>query len=476
MKKFFLSALILLLIAFMAQAQTVVTLVDEDEDFDQTEIHISQTQSENNSKISEKMAELKRREKALAEREAKYKADQEAAELAALEADIAKREAEMAAKEAEAEKAKNSKKSAELSEREQEFSQREADLKRREAALRDEEQRKAQENADRLAELERKEQELKEKEKQRELEAREAEIARREEALRIKEEQGNKQTITIEDSVPSKPVAPVAPVVPAEDVPASNSSSYAVITQTESGLMNWTEDYLQATGMAVAPPRARGAQGRALARRGATLDLQRNLLEALKGVQVDAETRMEDFLAEDTVMSRVSGVIKGVEVINGEWDGEAYTVTGRVRMQPIRSSVMEKIPAANKKAPAAPKGSGSGSGSKSAGRFTGLVIDVRHLPLIPSMSFRVLDESGREVYSMSFVNHDRYLQSGLCTYYNNINFAKGELSVAGNPIVTKAIRLTNGGVDIVISNSQAAKVRGSSYDFRKDCKVIIVKS
>ena len=48
--------------------------------------------------------------------------------------------------------------------------------------------------------------------------------------------------------------------------------------------------------------------------------------------------------------------------------------------------------------------------------------------------------------------------------------------MAGNPIVTKAVRLANGNVDIVIPNSQAAKVRGSSYDFRRDCKVIIVKS
>lgn len=389
-----------------------VAFADEEQNLEQGEAsikQISRQQTEENSQVSQRLAELKRREKELAEREAKYKAEQEAAELAALEAEMARREAEMSAKEAEAEKRRADQRSAELVEKEQEIARREVALQQKEDALR----------------------------------------AMEEKVIDPKNFTADAKTTV------------------------SDASAYAVITQTENGLMNWTEDYIQATGMAVAPPRAKGAQGKALARRGATLDLQRNLLETLKGVQVDAETRMEDFMAEDTVMSRVSGIIKGVEVINGEWDGEAYTVTGRIKMPPIRSSIAEKIPAANKKAP---KGSREPKAQKSAGRFTGLVIDVRHLPLIPSMSFRVLDESGREVYSMSFVDHDRYMQSGLCAYYNNINFAKGEVSIAGNPIVTKAVRLSNGDVDIVIPNSQAAKVRGSSYDFRRDCKIIIVKS
>ena len=43
------------------------------------------------------------------------------------------------------------------------------------------------------------------------------------------------------------------------------------------------------------------------------------------------------------------------------------------------------------------------------------------------MSFRVLDESGKPVYGMEFVDYDRFLQSGLCAYYNNINYTKGEV-------------------------------------------------
>ena len=152
--------------------------------------------------------------------------------------------------------------------------------------------------------------------------------------------------------------------------------------------------------------------------------------------------------------------------MSGEWDGETYTVTGRIKLPPVRAVVAPRIPVDREYREPKPK--------KSSGRYTGLILDVRHLPLVPSMSFRVLDEKGKPVYGMEFLDQDRYLQSGLCAYYNNINYAKGEIHVAGNPIVAKALKLRNGNVDIVVSNAVAAKIRGSSYDFRKDCKVIVV--
>ncbi|MCL1875449.1 MAG: hypothetical protein FWF87_04220 [Synergistaceae bacterium] len=243
----------------------------------------------------------------------------------------------------------------------------------------------------------------------------------------------------------------------------------SVVVEKERGLIDWSENYIEATGMAVAPKNTQGAQARALARRGAIVDLQRNLLEFTNGVQIDARTVMDDFMAEDRVRSEVHGLIKGVELLKGEWDGEAYTVTGRIKLAQLRVIVAPSIPRdktiieIEKKEPA-PKKS----------KHTGLIIDVRHLPLVPAMTFRVFDEGGRAVYGMEFVDEDAFLQSGICSYYNNINYAKGEIHVAPSPISTKAIRLSTGNVDIVIPNSAASQVRGSSYDFRRDCKVIII--
>jgi hypothetical protein len=212
-----------------------------------------------------------------------------------------------------------------------------------------------------------------------------------------------------------------------------------------------------------------GAQGKSLARRGAIVDLQRNLLEFLAGVQVDARTTMNDFMAEDRVRTEVHGLIRNIELLDGEWDGESYTVSGRVKLPELLVIV---APAVAAKAPK-PQAQSSGA-PRTAGRFTGLVIDARHLPVVPSLSFRVVDEGNREVYGINFADQKFYLQSGLATYYNNMEYAKGEIRVATNPIVTKATRLSDGNVDIVIPNADAARARGSSYDFRKECKVIIV--
>lgn len=410
---------------------------------------------------SESSAELAAREAALAERETDLAKREDAlanqdkvvvassAELMAHEAELKKKEAALAAREADLQK-----KDQASSESSAELAAREAELKRKEAAMAD---KREAELAAREAELQKKEALLAEKH-QADLEAREAELKKKEAALTEKESALQTKEIALMDKSPVVAQAEVA-------VPDVNGPG-AVVVKTENGLMNWTENYIEATGMAVAPTGKKGGQGKALARRGATLDLQRNLLEFMKGVRIDGQTTMNDFMAEDRVRSEISGIIKNVEVMRGEWDGETYTVTGRIKLPPVRAVVAPKIPVDKSHKEAKPK--------KSAGRYTGLIIDARHLPLVPSMSFRVLDESGKPVYGMEFVDQDRFLQSGLCAYYNNINYAKGEVHVASNPIVTKAVKLKNGNVDIVIPNSAAAKVRGSSYDFRKDCKVIVV--
>ena len=96
-----------------------------------------------------------------------------------------------------------------------------------------------------------------------------------------------------------------------------------VVVQKERNLLDWTQNYIESTGMAVAPKGTSGAQARALARRGAIVDLQRNLLEFMAGVQIDARTTMDDFMASDRVRSEVTGIIRNIELLEGVWDGES---------------------------------------------------------------------------------------------------------------------------------------------------------
>ncbi len=242
-----------------------------------------------------------------------------------------------------------------------------------------------------------------------------------------------------------------------------------VLEQGENARINWTEGYIEATGQAVAPSdKENTPQGKLLARRGAVVDLQRNLLEFVKGVRVDAKTSMQDFMVNDYVSTQVQGTIKRVEITDATWDGEIYSVTGRIKLEDMRKAVTPALPEQPESRPVTPQPKGT--------KITGLVIDARHLPLIPAMTFRVLDESGKEVYGLSFVDKERFLSSGLCDYHTNMDYAKNAPRVADSPLVVKAVKVVGPqNVDIVIPNSAASKIRSSTWDFRTTCRVTVVK-
>ena len=250
---------------------------------------------------------------------------------------------------------------------------------------------------------------------------------------------------------------------------ASDAPSNAAVTLTEKGLMNWSDGSIRAKGLGIGYPDKPEEQSKALARRAAIVDLQRNLIETIQGVQIDSKTTVKDFMATDTVTSAVSGTIRGVEIVEEKWDGKTYVVLGQVRqdkMAGAMSEVMKRIRMAKK-----PKESG-----KKTGTFTGLIIDARHLPLEQQKYFHVVDETGKMVYGIEYADKNLLSRIGLCAYFDKIVLTTDEQRVGANPMVVKAQRLTNENTDIVIPNDLAAQIRKNKVDFRKDCKVIVVIS
>ena len=248
------------------------------------------------------------------------------------------------------------------------------------------------------------------------------------------------------------------------DVPGNAS-----ITNTDGGFMNWSDGSVRARGLGVPPDGKTGEQAKALARRAAIVDLQRNLLETIQGVQIDSKTTVKDFMATDTINSAVVGTIKGVEVVEEKWDGKSYVVLGQVRqnkMAGAMSEVMKKIKLS--KLPKEPK--------KNGANFTGLIIDTRHLNLSQQKNFHVVDEKGNMVYGIEFTDRKLVSQIGLCAYFDRVVYEVNESRVGDTPLVIKAQRLAHDDADIVITNEAAEIIRRNRVNFRKDCKVIVVKS
>ncbi|QTX32231.1 hypothetical protein KAR29_13135 [Aminithiophilus ramosus] len=271
-------------------------------------------------------------------------------------------------------------------------------------------------------------------------------------------------------AVEAQAVQAVVETVAVEAAP----SAFAVVDETESARTNWTESYIEARGQAVPPAgKEKLAQGKLLARRGALVDLQRNLLEYLQGVRVDAKTTMKDFMATDIVRTEVQGMVQGVEILEATWDGEVYTVVGRIRLEQLRRALEPALP---EKPHPRPLPSPPAPAKKGSASYTGLVVDARDLPLIPAMTFRIVDESGKEVYGLASVDKERFLSSGLCDYHSSLDYAKGAPRVSDGPLVVKALRVEGPeNVDIVVSNKDGARIRGSAYDFRVPCRVSVVK-
>ncbi len=78
------------------------------------------------------------------------------------------------------------------------------------------------------------------------------------------------------------------------------------------GQINWTEQYIEATGNGIPKSTGNPAQEKLLAQRAATADAYRQLAEVINGVQVTAETTVRNFVVEsDVVRTRVQAVLKG---------------------------------------------------------------------------------------------------------------------------------------------------------------------
>jgi len=239
----------------------------------------------------------------------------------------------------------------------------------------------------------------------------------------------------------------------------------------------WDQGVIEAGGMGVAPPRAvSAAQGKALARRAAVIDAQRNLLETTKGVQIDSSSRMEDnMITSDVVSSRVSGIVKGAKIVLEEdrmaIDG-SYIVIMQLNMYGSDSLASVVFDASRTAQQPFPQPAPSYRPA-SFGGYTGLIVDARNLNLKSSFSPRVYDEAGNIIYGNKYIDPDFAISQGMVDY-SSLNVALGGSTRVGTkPLVVRAIRVVDNDFNVVISNEDAQKALAANVQsgFMKKCAV-----
>lgn len=231
-------------------------------------------------------------------------------------------------------------------------------------------------------------------------------------------------------------------------------------------------EMITADGYGVLPPNIPFGQAKLMARRAAVVEAQRNLLETVKNVAIDSETNVEkSMLINDTIHSKVSGVISGARVIDEEFIREdgTYRVTMSVPMYGVGSLgevVLDNVIGNNPKVPVpAPSPAYNPSASRINGNYTGLVIRARDAGLVRTFCPAIYDTSGRAIYGVYNVDKKYAIDYGVVGYAKGPQgwdkVRMGNSRAGANPLVVDIVevrqRVANK-CDVVISVEDADRI------------------
>ena len=251
--------------------------------------------------------------------------------------------------------------------------------------------------------------------------------------------------------------------------------------------VDWDSRVITVTGMGAAPMNAvNPAQANMLARRAAVVDGYRQLAESVKGVNVDAETTVENMMVtSDVVHTKISALIQGARVIAEKPVPGGYEVTMQMNMfggsESLASAVLPPtgqtpeafpVPAATT-APATGSSAADAPAGKAEGVYTGLVVDCRGLGLKPVMSPVIRNDQGQPIYGFKNLDYDKVITYGMAGYTSDQN----NVTRAGShPLVVKAVRVENHNGYPVVSLSDANKIlieNGATHFLDATCVVFI---
>ncbi|UCD37400.1 MAG: LPP20 family lipoprotein [Fidelibacterota bacterium] len=265
----------------------------------------------------------------------------------------------------------------------------------------------------------------------------------------------------------------------------------AVTEQNEFGLVDYSQRVITATGIGAVPANAPNVgAARANAIRAAKMDALRNLVEAVKAVRVSSETTVNNSMVEnDVIRTKVDAMVRGAQQV-GEvkyLSDASVELTMAVPMSGIMDVV---LPVA---APAVPPTSGEviapGTESTQVGAtpavapevagqpITGLIIDTRGLAVKPSMSPRILSQDGTVLYGPGKYPRDFAVTQGVVGYHKDIEAAKRDARVAGNPLTVKGTGTTGTlGTDVMIATNDAQLAAGYTgfSEAISNCRVMFI--
>ena len=215
----------------------------------------------------------------------------------------------------------------------------------------------------------------------------------------------------------------------------------------------------------------------------ARADAQRQLVAEVNGVQVDSETTVELLTVQnDTIKTKVSGLVKGARVVDQGTNAYGYFVVMEMSVfgsNSIASAVIPQVPQQNFLQPAEvapsvsttvivnnnvgnvpvpavnPNQATVGNLYGATGQYTGLIVDCTGLGLQTAMAPAVYTDGKKVVYGLEHFSHDQVINRGYVGY--STSATTGVQRAGSNPMVVKAQSIEHF-FNPVISKEDAAKI------------------
>ena len=272
---------------------------------------------------------------------------------------------------------------------------------------------------------------------------------------------------------------------------AGGDTGCQLIQKTDSAMVNWTEGILSANGKGVPPEAYHGnPQGGKIALTEAIEKARQQLLAMAEQIPIDARSTVGEFVGNnEAAFSELKEMIEKAEVVHQDFSTDgSVTVTIQMSMNGGFSQLMlpTRIKQIEPVKPISPLSNGS-SGNNGieipeaddiiTGPYTGMIVDVRGINVVPCMVPRVCDENGKEVFGAAFASREFAVQYGMTGYLTDLSAAMKNPRVADRPLIIKGLRIGGAkGTDIVVSNTDAARLRSASENlaFLRQCRVLIV--
>ena len=267
---------------------------------------------------------------------------------------------------------------------------------------------------------------------------------------------------------------------------AAESAAY----EAQKGSVRWEGEEsaaVEAYGYGVPDGQVQSAaRARLLARRAAIADAYRNLAEITHGVQVDAETTVQNLaVRDDAVRVRVESLIQGAEITEEKYAADGtYSVRMRLPLYGKNGLAAAALPAQRSAAPrpfpqmSAKYEKGVTVPVRVQKQYTGLIVDAQGLGLNPTFSPVLLDDGGRKIYGHENIDPQFAIAHGMVAYTKGIedaHRAENGISRAGaTPLIVKAVRLEGHNCNVVISERDADFILDmqQKYGFLSQCAVV----